>query len=137
MPTRRAAWLLPVALMLVIAGPVWTQKPDQTASQFYMAYRAAFDKAASIEQLLPYMSKPTRAQVDATPAAERAKMFEVVKMLGTLTSVKVLKETKTADGVTLTVEGIDSDKKKTTGQVEVVRESGAWKLGGESWSSSS
>ncbi len=100
-----------------------------------MSYRTAFDKAKKIEELFPYMSKTMRAEVDATPAAERAKMFEMVKMMGALTNVKVVREAKTADGATLTVDALDSDKKKTTGKIDVVRENGAWKLGGESWSS--
>jgi hypothetical protein len=49
----------------------------------------------------------------------------------------VLKEAKSADGATLTVEAVDSDKKKTTGTIKVIKEGGAWKIDGESWSSSS
>jgi Domain of unknown function (DUF4878) len=108
----------------------------QTATQFYMAYRAAFDKAKSIEEVLPYMAEKNRKQVESTPKAERAKMFEMIKMMGTLTNVKVIKEARTPDGgATLTVEALDADKKKATGTVEVIKEGGAWKLGGESWKS--
>ncbi len=124
-------------VMAIVAAPVAAQKPEQTVSQFYMTYRTAFDKAKTIDELLPYMSKETRAQVEATPAAERPKMFGVIKIMGTLTNVKIVKEEKTATGATLTVEGVDSDKKKTTGTIEVVKENGAWKIGKESWSSSS
>jgi len=87
--------------------------------------------------VLPYMSKQRADQVAATPADERAKMFEMIKMMGAITDVKILKETKTAEGATLTVEALDPDKKKTTGTVKVIKEGGAWKLDGESWSSSS
>jgi hypothetical protein len=110
---------------------------SKTASQFYMDYRVAFDKATKIDDVLPYMSKQRVDQVAATPADERAKMFEMIKMMGTLTDVKVLKEAKSADGATLTVEAVDSDKKKTTGTIKVIKEGGAWKIDGESWSSSS
>jgi hypothetical protein len=102
-----------------------------------MDYRVAFDKATKIDDVLPYMSKQRVDQVAATPADERAKMFEMIKMMGTLTDVKVLKEAKSADGATLTVEAVDSDKKKTTGTIKVIKEGGAWKIDGESWSSSS
>ena len=50
--------------------------------------------------------------------------------------VKVVKETKTANGVTLTVEGTAGAEKRT-GQVQIVQEDGAWKMGKESWSSKS
>lgn len=120
---------------LALAAPALAQTP--TASQFYMTYRAAFDKAKTVDDLLPYMSKKTIAQVEATPAAERAPMFEMMKTMGTVTDVKITKETKTANGVTLSVEALDPDKKKTTGSITIVKEGGAWKLDGESWSSSS
>ena len=110
---------------------------SKTASQFYMDYRVAFDKATKIDDVLPYMSKQRVDQVAATPADERAKMFEMIKMMGTLTEVKVLKEAKSADGATLTVEAVDPDKKKTTGTIKVIKEGDAWKIDGESWSSSS
>jgi hypothetical protein len=81
------------------------------------------------------MSKETVAQIEATPAGERPKMFGMLKIMGALTGVKVVKETLTPKGATLTVEGIDSDKKKSIGTVEIVKQNGAWKLGSENWSS--
>jgi hypothetical protein len=128
---------LAVALSAVVALSIPAAAQSKTASQFYMDYRVAFDKATKIDDVLPYMSKQRADQVAATPADERAKMFEMIKMMGTLTDVKILKETKTAEGATLTVEALDSDKKKTTGTVKVIKEGGGWKLDGESWSSSS
>ena len=59
----------------------------------------------------------------------------LVKMMGTLTSFKIVKETPSAKGATLTVDGIDADKAKSTGTIEVVKENGAWRIGKESWSS--
>jgi hypothetical protein len=44
------------------------------------------------------------------------------------------KEEKSATGATLSAEGIDSDKTKSTATIDVVREDGGWKLGKESWS---
>jgi len=126
-----------VALCAAVALCVPIAAQSKTASQFYMDYRTAFDKASKIDDVLPYMSKQRADQVAATPADERAKMFEMIKMMGAITDVKILKETKTAEGATLTVEALDPDKKKTTGTVKVIKEGGAWKLDGESWSSSS
>jgi hypothetical protein len=120
--------------MVAMLATAAAAQGNQTASEFYMSYRAAFAKAKAIDDVLPYMSKPVRAQVESTPAAERPKMFEFVKEMATaMTNVKVLKETKTDDGVTLTVEGMDG-KEKMTGEIQVVRENGAWKMGRERWS---
>jgi hypothetical protein len=163
---RRIAGFVAAALVAGLgAMPALAQKADQTASQFYLAYRAAFDKAKSIDDLLPYMAKKNVDQVKATPEAQRAQMFGMIKEMGALTNVKILKEakngdgatltvdalgpdkakttgtieilkeTKNGDGATLTVDALGPDKAKTTGTIEILKESGAWKLGKESWSS--
>jgi hypothetical protein len=126
-----AALSAAVALLTPLAAQT------KTASQFYMDYRTAFDKATKIDDVLPFMSKQRADEVAATPADERAKMFEMIKMMGALTEVKILKEAKTPEGATLTVEALDPEKKKTTGTVKVIKEGDAWKLDGESWKSSS
>lgn len=131
---RRLAGLVTVLAMSGL-GTVAAQTPATTASAFYMQYRAAFDKATKIEDVLAYMAASNKAEVEATPADQRAKMFEIIKMMNALTGVKVIKETRTADGATLTVEALNSEKEKTTGIVEMVKENGAWKVGKESWSS--
>ena len=62
-------------------------------------------------------------------------MFEMMKMMGAITNVKVVKETPSATGATLDVTALDPDKKPTKGTIDVVKEGGAWKIGSESWSS--
>jgi hypothetical protein len=134
-------WHRAVSLTAALGAAVALLTPlaaqTKTASQFYMDYRTAFDKATTIDDVLPYMSKQRADEVAATPADERAKMFEMIKMMGALTEVKILKEAKTPEGATLTVEALDPEKKKTTGTVKVIKEGDAWKLDGESWKSSS
>jgi len=109
------------------------QTGEQTGTQFYMAYRAAFAKASKVEELFPFMGTAQRSQVEKTPAAERPEMFKMIKAFNTFTNVKVTKETKTATGATLEVEGVSEDKAKATATVELIREGNAWKIGRESW----
>ena len=133
---------LVVCLAAVLAG-AWvsaaqTPAPQkaQTASQFYVSYRQAFDKAKKIDDLLPYMAEKNRKQVAATSAADRAQMFGMMKTMGAITDLKVLKEDRQPDGsAVLTCEGMDGDHKKSTGKVVIVKEGGEWKVGDESWSS--
>ena len=135
---RRISKAVGVLAAVMLATSVASAQPaDQTASAFYTAYRAAFQKATKVDDILPFMSKSQKAQIEKTPAGERAKMFEMIKMMGALTDVKILKEAKTPEGATLTVEALDPDKKKTTGTVKVIKGGDAWKLDGESWKSSS
>ena len=128
-----AAVTLVVAALFAPGAALAGQAPAQTASQFYVNYRKAFDAAKKVDDLIPFMSKDTVAQIRQTPPAERAQMFEMIKMMGAITNVKIVKETKAADGATLTVEALDSDKAKTTGTIQVVKEGDAWKIAKESW----
>jgi hypothetical protein len=137
-------WIRPLArsstlaMLVALAGAGTLAKspqPAQTPTEFYLAYRAAFDKATKVDDLFPYLAAANRKQVEATPKADRDKKFGLMKIVGTLTNVRVLKEERTAQGVTLTVEGIDADRKKQTGTVKIVKEISGWKVGDESWSS--
>ncbi|HVO09471.1 MAG TPA: hypothetical protein VMX54_01845 [Vicinamibacteria bacterium] len=131
------------ALAVLLASAVLAQaqpaKP-QTASQFYLAYRAAFDKATKIEDLYPFLAAKNLKQAQDTPKADRDKMFQVMKLMGSLSGVKVTKEEHTADGgAILTAEGLGTDladetkKVKQAGKITVIKEGGAWKVGEESW----
>jgi hypothetical protein len=128
------AGVICLPILLLVTASVFAQAAT-SPSDFYLQYRKAFDAAKKIEDVLPFMSADTTKQIQATPPAERGQMFEMIKMMGALTNVKITKETKTATGVTLTVTAIDSDKTPTIGKIEIVQEGGKWKLGKESWSS--
>ena len=123
-----------LTVALTITASAAQAQTEQSATQFYMAYRAAFAKATKVEELLPFMSKARRAEIEKTPAGERSKMFAFIKEFDTYSQIKVTKEAKSANGVTLSTEAIDGDKKPSTGTIDVVREDGGWKLGKESWS---
>jgi len=121
--------------VLSLAVPAGAAIQTGTATQFYMTYRAAFDKAQKIEELLPLLAAKNRQDVEKTPADERVKLFMMMKMFGEMKDVKVLKTTKTGNGERLAVEGT-TDGKKQTCAVEIVNETGAWKMGGEKCSGS-
>lgn len=57
--------LAPLVLLIsALATATAAQPGNQAASEFYLTYRAAFGKAKAIEDVLPYMSKGVRAQVE-------------------------------------------------------------------------
>ena len=108
--SRRWRWASLSILVLTVAlgWSATAQAPAAgSASEFYLQYRVAFDRAATVEDLLPLMSAAMRAQIEATPPAERGQMFGMLKMVGTITDVKILKEARTGNGATLTVEALD------------------------------
>lgn len=127
--------VLSVCMLWSLVAPAMVTAQAATATQFYLDYRKAFDAAKKVEDLYPYMSADVRKQMESTPAADRAEMFGMIKMMGALTNVKVTKETRAGDGATLTVEALDPDKKPTIGTITIVKEGGSWKIGKESWSS--
>jgi hypothetical protein len=137
---RRVVMCTAVCGATLAASAVTAGGPaKQTATQFYMSYRAAFDKATKIDDVLPYMCAENRKQIESTPAPDRGKMFGMIKMMDTHTKVKVQREDRQSDGsVVLSVSAYDTDQKKNvTAKVTIVKENGGWKLGKESWTSGS
>ena len=109
----------------------------KNGSEFYLAYRVAFDKATSIDELLPWVAQGRREQIAKAPADERKEAFAMIKMFDDRTNVTVISETPTASGVELRVEGISAESKaKATGVITLVKESGVWKIERESWKGS-
>jgi len=125
-----------LALVFASMGAaIRAQNANQTATEFYLAYRVVFDKAKSVADIRPWHSKAVQAKMDATSKEDAVMMFDMLKEFAAVTKLKVVKETKTASGATLSVEALDSDQKKATGEVFLVREGGVWKLERERWSS--
>ena len=124
-----------LALLSVTALAAIATAQSKTATDFYLEYQKAFDKATKVEEILPYLTKERRAQVEKTPAAERAQMFELMKTLGTLKDLKVVKETKTQTGYELEATAIDGDGSPSTGTIQIVQEGKDWKVDKERWAS--
>ena len=135
--SRRSFVLLAVAFVLAAAVHGSTQTPAatyKTGADAYLAYRAAFAKAKTIDELLPWMSKERVSQITKTPAGERKEMFDMIKMMDDHTNIKVIKETPTAKGADLQVEAMsDGGKAKATGVITMAKEGAAWKIDQESW----
>lgn len=135
--TVRSAICMALAAVVALGVGAMTthaQKP-QSGTEFYLAYKAALDKAIKIEDIYPFMAASRLAEMKAAPAEDRKMMFEMLKTIGTVTGAKVLKETATPTGATLDVEGVGADKEKTTGTITLVKEAGAWKVDKENWKS--
>ena len=130
--TRVVSCLAIVAVALVpsivLAGDV---KGEGT--KFYTDYRAAFARAKSIDDILPFMSKERVAQIQQTPKEDRAKMFEMIKMMD-VKDVKVTKETKAGTGYSLEATGMGGlGDGPSKGTITIVREDGKLKLDKEAW----
>lgn len=125
-----------LALVVAVSLPLLAQ-PDaayKNGSEFYLAYRLAFDKALSIDELLPWVAKGRRDQIAKAPPDERREAFAMIKMFDDRTNIKVVKETPSSAGAELQVEGISAEGKgKATGVINLVKEGGAWRIERENW----
>ena len=133
--TLLAVCLATVVALSAASSTALAGDPAGEGTKFYREYRAAFAKAKSIDEILPFMAKERVAQVQQTPKEDRAKMFEMIKMMD-VKDVKVTKETKTPAGFTLEVTGTGGLRDgPTKGTITIVREDGKLKIDKESWKS--
>lgn len=140
MRSLRLASVLAVAL--VAASPIasFATAPQaqaaETASQFYLRWRAAALNAKSIDEITPFWTAEMAGEFSMEPDSAKAGTLPMMKRIyGMQTDVKVVKETATPAGATLLLEGLDRDKKPIVTSVDVVKENGAWKMTGavEHW----
>lgn len=124
-------------LIVAVTLPGAAQTPTatyKTAGEYYLAYRAAFVKARTIDELTPWMSKARRDQIAKETPADRQEMFDMIKMFDDRTNIKVVKEKATAGGAELQVEGLSAESKaKGTGVITLVKEGATWRVDRESW----
>jgi hypothetical protein len=134
MRTRPLALTLTVFGILLLGAQPWaSQSADQTATQFYMSYKAAFGKAKKIDELLPFMSKAKLEEIKQLPAKDWPMAFEMMKDLYVFKGEKVVGEKLTATGATLQVEAVDPNNKKYKATVTLVKEGKVWKFHEEDW----
>jgi hypothetical protein len=110
---------------------------DRTSpSQTYLAYRQAFDKATTVEEVKPFMDKATRAKVEAATPEDRKDGFEMMKAFSEVFEVAVGKETVTGEQAVVEATGVGAiEGKDTRATVQMVREDGVWKVKHEKWDS--
>jgi hypothetical protein len=101
----------------------------ETATQFYLRWRRTAVNATSMTEIRPYWTADTVEQFDMEPESAKADTLAMIKRLyAGQTDVKVVKETATPTGATLSLEGKDGDQKSIVSSVDIVKEKGAWKM---------
>jgi hypothetical protein len=80
------------------------------------------------------VAKGRAEQIAKAPDTERREAFAMIKMFDDRTNVTVLKETPSATGAELQVEGVSAEGRgKAAGVITLVKEGGAWRIDRESW----
>ncbi len=105
---------------------------SETATQFYLRYRAAAAKATSVDEVLAFWADDVVKEYMGAPPDERVDLAGIKRMIGMASGVTVTRESvSTGPGTieaTLTLEGIGMNQQKVTGTAHLVKKGGAWKL---------
>jgi len=106
--------------------------PSETATEFYVRYRAAVAKATSVDEVLAFFSDDAANEFRSAPPDERVDLAGMKRMNGMVSGVMVTREAvSTGPGTSdalLSLEGIGNDQKKVTATAHLVKKEGAWKL---------
>ena len=123
-----------VCLAVPAAGQNAPAPANETASQFYLRYRAFVPSATTVQQVVEFWSSDQRQDFSAAPSDQRPDLAFVKSVFAKATNVKVVKESSTPNYATLDVQGV-MDGKPVTATIDLVREKGAWKIasGPERW----
>src|SRR4029079_1106095 len=126
-----------LAVVLILAVPVSSSATVQekhtteTATQFYLRWRNAALNAKSVGEITRFWTAQAKSEFDMEPDSAKAGTLDMVKRFYSgQTDVKVVKETATPNGATLSLEALDHDKMPVVSSVDIVKENGAWKMTG-------
>jgi hypothetical protein len=137
---RRLTWVIDAEGQLVMETAFVGGKPQapvkqvfkrqpESGTEFYLRYRKTALAAKSVDEILAFWSSALLHEFKMEPEDARAGTLGMVKrMEGSLGDLRVVQETATPNGATLTLEAIGPDKKAKTGTIELVKENGAWKV---------
>jgi len=103
--------------------------PAESGTAFYLRFRQVALTAKSMDEITAFWCTPLLEDFQKEPEPIRARALEMIKRTeNSLTDVRVLTETATPAGATLTLDAVGPDRKPMTGRVDLVKEHGAWKL---------
>lgn len=118
----------PPPLEVKISGD--TSAPSQAYAAYYRAVLGG--DVAAFRSFLP---ASRQREFDGMPADERAMILELFSLRPA--EINIAKAAVSDDTATLTVEGLNETSGKSVGTVTMRLENGAWKVEGDTWTSSS
>jgi hypothetical protein len=126
------------ALAFAFAGGATAALIDEPGSpgRAYLDLRAAAERATTADAVLPLLSANYRRVLTNLPKVERDAWLARFKRVPP-GPAKLQAQALAGDRCTLGVVARDPTHIKWSGRVEMVRESGAWKLADESWTTES
>jgi hypothetical protein len=122
-----------VALFACLSSePALAQAKSPTEA--YLAFVAAAQKAKSLEEVLPHLSKEYRAMLAAQAKDQKPVWLQRLRDSADMTDIKITKETVSGEKCTLEGTAKSSKGFPLKGKAFLVKEDGAWKLDEQGWS---
>jgi hypothetical protein len=110
------------------------QRKASAEEQAFLAYRKEVLRSKRLEDLYFYLDRQTGEFYRSLGTADRAKVYQQLRaQVELFPDVQLIKEDRTATGVTLTFEAMGKDNTKATVMVEILREGSSLKVGPSSW----
>jgi hypothetical protein len=128
--------ILRIGLAALLGCLAWTSlaaSPAKTPTQSYLDFHAALQKAKTLDEVLPYLSKEYRAMLESQPKSDRAMWLGRLKDMSNGKDLKITKETVNGDKCTLEGTATSAKGNAMQGKISMVKEGGAWKLDEEGW----
>jgi len=114
--------------------PASSPPANESGTQFYARYLATVQKATTVAEVVAFWSADLAKQFNDAPPAYRTDLDGMKRIYSVVTSVEVVKETPTSMGATLSLQGVNRDKNKVSGTVDLFKENGVWRVAGlEGW----
>jgi hypothetical protein len=132
-------WSISVVLIMAVIGCASTAAaqtprpgPTRDAAEAYLAYVAVVEKATTLDEVKPHLSRDALAMLGGSPSPQEA--AQVLEMLQAMmpSEIAIVDATPKDHGIELRVRGTSAGA-VALGVVGMVREDGAWKIGRESW----
>ena len=117
---------------MLLTSAVFAQA--KTPTQMYLDYVAVVSKAKTLAEVLPYLSKEYRTNLESVPKADQPVWLKRLKDSVEYTDMKVTKETITGAKCTLEATGTSGRGNAMKGKIMLVKEGADWKLDESFWS---
>ena len=107
--------------------------PAKKAIDVYKEYQAAVKTAKALADVLPFLTKQYRTNLQGAPQDMQDRMFKRMQEDGGWKNIVVTKETVKADTCELEATSTGPDGKAMKGKIAFKNEGGAWKIEGQGW----
>jgi hypothetical protein len=134
-PTRIFVFGLVLSLGFAVLAAVAPAKP-KTPTQAYLDYCAALEKAKTLDEVFPFLSKNFCYMLQFGPKAKEEYptwLHNLQRDSGEVKDAKITRETITGDTCALEGTGKSNDGTAMKGKINMVREGGAWKVDMADW----